>query len=270
MILLRAPTSCCRIASTRLTLSSMTIASPTRGSTRDGRFRRAAAIDLPNSLHRSRLRRRPRARRRRSRHARRARRAIGDDAARLPRYGVTAFCPTTIACAPAALRRMLAGVRAARTRGSPAARGSCRRTSRATSSSRTSAAPSRSTASDCRRRLRARSARGRGRVLDGPTSSLRLPRRARTWASSRSRPRSRRARADSRSRRARSSRVARTFGRELRGGAGGHSRRRAAGDAPLQPHDADDASRAGTGRRDPRDRRVIAELICDGVHVHPA
>ena len=25
-------------------------------------------------------------------------------AARLPRYGVTAFCPTTVACAPAALR----------------------------------------------------------------------------------------------------------------------------------------------------------------------
>ena len=35
-------------------------------------------------------------------------------AARLPRYGVTAFCPTSIACAPAPLRAMLAAVRAAR------------------------------------------------------------------------------------------------------------------------------------------------------------
>lgn len=44
----------------------------------------------------------------------------GDDAIRLiagrmPRFGVTAFCPTTIACAPGPLRRMLAAVRAART-----------------------------------------------------------------------------------------------------------------------------------------------------------
>ena len=31
-------------------------------------------------------------------------------AARLPRYGVTAFCPTTVACTPAALRTMLAKV----------------------------------------------------------------------------------------------------------------------------------------------------------------
>jgi N-acetylglucosamine-6-phosphate deacetylase len=35
-------------------------------------------------------------------------------AARLPRYGVTAFCPTTIACAPDALRRVLTQVRRAR------------------------------------------------------------------------------------------------------------------------------------------------------------
>src|SRR5262249_44648843 len=37
--------------------------------------------------------------------------AIAD---RLPRYGVTAFCPTTVACAPAPLRRVLDQVRAAR------------------------------------------------------------------------------------------------------------------------------------------------------------
>jgi N-acetylglucosamine-6-phosphate deacetylase len=41
--------------------------------------------------------------------------AIATMAERLPRYGVTAFCPTSIACDPAALRQMLAGVRLART-----------------------------------------------------------------------------------------------------------------------------------------------------------
>jgi len=35
-------------------------------------------------------------------------------AARLPRYGVTAFCPTTVACGPQALRRVLDQVRRAR------------------------------------------------------------------------------------------------------------------------------------------------------------
>src|SRR5262245_39968124 len=35
-------------------------------------------------------------------------------AAKLPRYGVTAFCPTTIACAPDDLRRFLRQVRLAR------------------------------------------------------------------------------------------------------------------------------------------------------------
>jgi N-acetylglucosamine-6-phosphate deacetylase len=41
--------------------------------------------------------------------------AIADVAEKLARYGVTAFCPTTIACDPATLGRMLSGVRAART-----------------------------------------------------------------------------------------------------------------------------------------------------------
>jgi len=40
--------------------------------------------------------------------------AIASIAAQLPRYGVTAFCPTTIACAPDALRRVLDQVRRAR------------------------------------------------------------------------------------------------------------------------------------------------------------
>jgi N-acetylglucosamine-6-phosphate deacetylase len=46
--------------------------------------------------------------------------SIAGIAERLPRYGVTAFCPTTIACDPIALRRMLSNVRAARTRRPPA------------------------------------------------------------------------------------------------------------------------------------------------------
>jgi N-acetylglucosamine-6-phosphate deacetylase len=41
--------------------------------------------------------------------------AIAAMASRLPRFGVTAFCPTSIACAPAVLRRMLAAIRRART-----------------------------------------------------------------------------------------------------------------------------------------------------------
>ena len=46
--------------------------------------------------------------------------AVAAIAARLPRYGVTAFCPTTVACGPEALRGVLDQVRAAR--GEPAAR----------------------------------------------------------------------------------------------------------------------------------------------------
>lgn len=40
-------------------------------------------------------------------------------AAKLPRYGVTAFCPTSVACAPAALSALLADVRLARERPVP-------------------------------------------------------------------------------------------------------------------------------------------------------
>jgi N-acetylglucosamine-6-phosphate deacetylase len=45
--------------------------------------------------------------------------AIATIAERLPRFGVTAFCPTSLACDPQALRRMLAGVRSARTTRAP-------------------------------------------------------------------------------------------------------------------------------------------------------
>jgi N-acetylglucosamine-6-phosphate deacetylase len=42
--------------------------------------------------------------------------AIEQIALRLPRFGVTAFCPTSIACAPDALRAMLSAIREARLR----------------------------------------------------------------------------------------------------------------------------------------------------------
>ncbi len=47
--------------------------------------------------------------------------AIGGLASRMPRYGVTAFCPTTVACHPADLRRMLAAVGEARVTRAPGA-----------------------------------------------------------------------------------------------------------------------------------------------------
>lgn len=41
--------------------------------------------------------------------------SIAAIAERMPRFGVTAFCPTSLACDPPSLRRMLSGVRRART-----------------------------------------------------------------------------------------------------------------------------------------------------------
>src|SRR5438128_1537510 len=47
--------------------------------------------------------------------------AVAKIAATLPEYGVTAFCPTTVACAPAALHDVLASIQDIRQ--GPAARG---------------------------------------------------------------------------------------------------------------------------------------------------
>ncbi len=47
--------------------------------------------------------------------------AISAIASRLPRYGVTAFCPTTVACSPERLRAVLARVTSARAEPHPAA-----------------------------------------------------------------------------------------------------------------------------------------------------
>src|SRR4029079_1398768 len=40
--------------------------------------------------------------------------AVGDIASRMPRFGVTGFCPTSVACAPTELREVLEQVRRAR------------------------------------------------------------------------------------------------------------------------------------------------------------
>ena len=48
--------------------------------------------------------------------------AIAALAERLTKYGVTAFCPTTVACAPDALRQVLQSVAALRSSDAPAAR----------------------------------------------------------------------------------------------------------------------------------------------------
>jgi N-acetylglucosamine-6-phosphate deacetylase len=45
--------------------------------------------------------------------------AIARIARTMPEFGVTAFCPTSIACAPAPLRTMLEGIRAARATADP-------------------------------------------------------------------------------------------------------------------------------------------------------
>lgn len=47
--------------------------------------------------------------------------AAAEIARRLTRYGVTGFCPTTVACGPAELRALLAGIRAARAAPEPGA-----------------------------------------------------------------------------------------------------------------------------------------------------
>ena len=79
---------------------------------------------------------------------------VAEMAARLPRYGVTAFCPTTVACGPEALRSVLAHVARARSGPCRTVRASCRPTSRATSSIPITAERSRPSASVPERRVR--------------------------------------------------------------------------------------------------------------------
>ena len=179
--------------------------------------------------------------------------AIERIAARLPRYGVTAFCPTSVACAPAELRTMLAAVRAARF-----ARPAVRRVLPAHLESNFINPDYRGAQPlDCLRLPTGLPADGRpdgeftgadilaeiaaarpdvGIVtiapeIEGALDLIRDPDVART------------------------SRVARTLRRVVRAGARGHQCRRASGDASLQSHDAARSSRARAGWRRARARR---------------
>ena len=201
-------------------------------------------------------------------HARRRRRRRAQIAARLPRYGVTAFCPTSVACAPAALRADARRRSArARERRRPAARACCRRISRATSSIPTSGARSRSTACVDR---------GRERSTERRLHRRRHPRRDRGGARRR---RHRHARAGAR-RRARSHRATlvahghrvslghsgATYEQALAGiEAGATHATHLFNRMPPLGHRAPGLAGAVLASDD-----VAAEIICDGVHVHPA
>ena len=193
--------------------------------------------------------------------------AIARIAARLPRYGVTAFCPTSIACAPAALRRH-AGRRSAR-----------RARRRAPASARVLPAHLESNfinpefkGAQPRACLRTpRDDAGRGRS-PAPRSSTRSPPRAPTSASSRVAPE-----IDGvlelipRPGRARSPRLARPLGRDLRTGRGRRStpargRRRTCSTACRRSATAQPGLAGAVLDSD----EVVAEIVCDGVHVHPA
>ena len=202
-------------------------------------------------------------------------------AARLPRYGVTAFCPTTVACSPEALRRVLEQVRRAREAPAPGAArvlpahlesnfinpeykgaqpAACLRSPRAALDAWTRATPRCETRprwrcpskpADILREIE-RAAPDVGIVTLAPEldGGLDLDRVAVV---------------------AGPSCLARSLGGHVRRGADGHRRRRAARDAPVQSHAAARPSLARPGRRDPRRaEEVAAEIICDGFHVHPA
>ncbi len=179
--------------------------------------------------------------------------AIGEIAGHLPRYGVTAFCPTSIACSPDVLRRMLAAVRVARTTRVP---GGARVLPAHLESSFINPDFRGAQPLDCLR-LPPKAPRAALDAEAGFVERSRCPRRDRRRAPGRRHRHHRsgaagRTRIDSRSHRTRSPRIARALGRQLRGGARRGSRRRAPCDAPFQQNEADDASCAGADRRRPR------------------
>ncbi len=186
---------------------------------------------------------------------------------RLPRYGVTAFCPTTIACAPEALRTLLRAVR----RGAVAAAG-------AGGAGAAGAPREQLHQSGLQRRAarglpQAAARRGRrGGRSPGPDILAEIARRP-------TRRRHRHvapeieggARADSRSA---------SHGHHVSLGHSGATYEEAlagidagarAGDPSVQPDAAARSPRSpGSRRRCSSSDEVTAELICDGVHVHPA
>ena len=198
--------------------------------------------------------------------------AIATIAARLPRFGVTAFCPTSIACDPPSLRRMLAGVRAARTTRPP---GGARVLPAHLESNFINPEFKGAQPLDCLRRS-ARRRRGRPRRRRRRSTGRRHPRRDRR----RARPTS----GSSRSRR--SSTAALDLIRDLVA----HGHHVSLGHSGATYEQAHGGIHAGArqathlfnrmppiGHRAPglagavlESDESTAELICDGVHVHPA
>ena len=179
---------------------------------------------------------------------------------RLVRYGVTAFCPTSVACSPAVLERLLESMRRARGSARPHARVlPAHLESNFINPDFRGAQPL-----DCLRRpprlgpdglALAESVEARG-VLGRrhPASDRGAPARRRHRHPGR-RTR-RRARPGEGAGRRRPSGVAGPLGRDLRAGAGGDRRRRAACDPPVQPDVATHAPRPRPDRRRPgRGRR---------------
>ena len=206
------------------------------------------------------------------RHARRRRRDRGDGASASRALASPAFCPTSIACEPGALRRCLP---ASARRGRRAPPGGARVLPAHLESNFINPEYKGAQPLDCLRLRRARHAGGGRRTVRRWTGDDILEGDRRGTARRRHRHRRagarRRARSDSRSRVARPSRLARSLRRDLRARRWQASRRRAAGDTSLQPDDA----RSAIGSPDSPARYsshddVTAELVCDGVHVHPA
>ena len=195
--------------------------------------------------------------------------AVGEVAARLPKYGVTAFCPTSIACDPATLERLLADTGSAQAgtddSSLPAARVvaahlesnfinpeyngaqpiECLRSAR-WSSTNEGAFTGQEILDTIERH---RAAVGIVTVAPEIEGGLDLVRRLAAQ---------------------RPPRLDRPHRRDLRADARGHRRRRDARDASVQPHVADDASCAGRAGAVLESSSVGAEVICDGFHVHPS
>ena len=175
-------------------------------------------------------------------------------AAALPRHGVTAFCPTTIACAPAALERFLVAVDAA-VAARPA--GAARVLGAHLESNFLNPDYNGAQPAVCLRRppRPGEPVRYDGdftgaaivAVIDAHRPSVRLVTLAPGTR--------RRARPHRPAGRGRPSRVARALGRHLRTGRSGDRRRRAPCHASLQPHAAAGPSRARARRRGARPRR---------------
>ena len=231
-----------------------------------GRRRRARRRGRPaRSLHRARVHRRPRARRRGHRHARRRRRRRADRR-RLPRFGVTAFCPDVDRVRTARSRsRGRRGPRRGRPPGRPPARAAAGAPREQLHQPRVHGAQPR----DCLRLPRRDVPRVGGDRSPARTSSRDRAARP-TSASSRSRRRSTAApRSDPRSA---------PHGHHVSLGHSGATYEQAMAAIAAGARQATHLFNRmpPLGHRAPGlaaavlERRRRAEIICDGVHVHPA